>query len=76
MSEDAELFERLAGMGGKSQVGKANQGHKFGNALEFWRQVPSKYIKMLEEPFAYKYDFELFGYSINDYAEQIGLKLT
>ena len=40
-------------------------------SLEFWKQVKRKNIDELEATYAYKHDFELFGYSIKDYLKKI-----
>ena len=77
MEEDAKYFKLLANVEDeKRKIKKMNSEPKSINAYEFWEQVEEKYIKMLAEPFAYKYDLELFGYSIQQYADDIGLELT
>ena len=77
MKEDAQFFKLLANIDDKKKkIEKSNSEPKIVGAREFWDQVEAKYIHMLEEPFAYKYDLELFGYSIEEYAEDIGLTLS
>ena len=39
---------------------------------EFWDQVDEDKILELGEDYAYKHDFELFGYSIKEYLTSIG----
>ena len=78
MKEDAQYFKLLANVDDdkKRKIGKPNSEPILVGALEFWNQVEAKYIHMLAEPFAYKYDLELFGYSIEEYTDTIGLTLS
>ena len=39
---------------------------------QFWDQVEEENIKLMEAAFAYKHDFQLFGYSAKDYLGKIG----
>ena len=39
---------------------------------QFWDQVEVENIVMMEAAFAYKHDFQLFGYSAKDYLSNIG----
>ena len=39
---------------------------------QFWDQVAEENIVMMEAAFAYKHDFQLFGYSAKDYLSKIG----
>ena len=75
MEEDAEHFKHLAGISDKGgdEVEESNNTPKLVGAFDFWKSVDSKYIKMLEDPAAYKYDLDLFGYSVEDYFVSIGL---
>ena len=77
MKEDAQFFKLLANIDDKKKrIEKSNSEPKIVGSHEFWDQVEVKYIHMLAEPFAYKYNLEFFGYSIEEYAEQIGLRLA
>ena len=77
MKEDAQFFKLLANIDDKKRkIEKSNSEPKIVGAREFWDQVEVKYIHMLAEPFAYKYDLEFFGYSVDEYAEDIGLTLS
>ena len=77
MEEDGKFFKLLANVDGeKRKIKRTNSEPKAIDAYNFWEQVEEKYIKMLAEHYAYKYDFELFGYSIQQYADDIGLELT
>ena len=74
MEEDLKYFKLLANVEDKkSNISQVNEAPKLVDAKEFWSQVDIKYINMLAEPFAYKYDLEMFGYSIKEYAHRIGL---
>ena len=76
MGEDARFFKMLANVEDETRkIKNTNSEPKLINAYKFWGQVEEKYIKMLAEHYAYKYDFELFGYSIQQYADDIGLEL-
>ena len=78
MKEDAQYFKLLANIDDdkKRKIGKPNSEPIIVGPHEFWNQVETKYINMLAEPFAYKYDLELFGYSIQEYVDTIGLTLS
>ena len=77
MKEDAQFFKLLANVDDKKRkIEKSNSEPKIVGAHEFWDQVEAKYINMLAEPFAYKYDLELFGYSIQEYFDTIGLTIS
>ena len=58
-----------------NQIRNLSNEPKLVGAYEFWDQVETKYIQKLAEPFAYKYDLELFGYSMQEYAEDIGIQI-
>ena len=73
MKEDAKFYKQLANVEDKkSNIDKANSEPKLVDAKEFWSQVDMEYVNMLAEPFAYKYDLEMFGYSIQEYFNKIG----
>ena len=38
---------------------------------QFWDQVNEENISELGEDFAYKHDFEMFGYSLENYLSKI-----
>ena len=42
---------------------------------QFWDQVDEENISGLGEDFAYKHDFEMFSYSIENYLSKIGWRL-
>ena len=42
------------------------------SSKEFWEQVEVDKIHELSKEYAYKHDFELFGYSIKEYLSKIG----
>ena len=46
--------------------------HFLVSSKEFWEQVDTDKIFELGKEYAYKHDFELFGYSIEDYLAKIG----
>ena len=46
--------------------------HVLVSSKEFWEQVDVDKILELSEEYAYKHDFELFGYSIKEYLSKIG----
>ena len=76
MAEDAKFFKMLSNVEDEEKnIRKSNNEPKLVNAYEFWDQVETKYIQKLGEPSAYKYDLEFFGYSIQEYAEDIGITL-
>ena len=75
MEEDIKYFKLLANVEDKkSNLSPVNTVSRKVDAKEFWSQVDMKYINMLAEPFAYKYDFEMFGYSLQEYIDKIGFK--
>jgi hypothetical protein len=77
MEEDAKFYKLLANVEDKKrEINKTNSEPKLFDALEFWSEVDIKYINMLAEPYAYKYDLEMFGYSMQEYADTIGLQLV
>ena len=77
MEEDAKFYKLLANVDDKKKnINKTNSAPKLVDAKEFWSKVDIKYVKKLAKPFAYKYDFELFGYSIQEYAEKVGINLS
>ena len=43
------------------------------SSKEFWSQVDRENISNLAAQFAYKHDFEMFDYSIEEYLKKIGL---
>ena len=43
---------------------------------QFWDQIDEENISGLGEDFAYKYDFEMFSYSLENYLSNIGWKLN
>ena len=74
MEEDAKFYKLLANVDDKkTEISITNSEPKLFDAEEFWSQVDIKYINMLAEPFAYKYDLEMFGYSFDGYIDSIGL---
>ena len=74
LKEDAKFFKFLANVeDNMKNISKANSEPKHVEAKEFWSKVDLKYVRMLSEPFAYKYDLEMFGYSIDNYFENLGL---
>ena len=42
--------------------------------FSFWADVPAELVQELEKPWAYKHDFELFGYNTQHYFSSIGLQ--
>ena len=42
---------------------------------QFWDQVDEENISRLREDFAYRHDFEMFSYSIENYLSKIGWRL-
>ena len=42
--------------------------------FSFWSDVPTELVQELEKPWAYKHDFELFGYNTQHYFTTIGLQ--
>ena len=75
MEEDARFYKLLAGVEDKNKISKSNSDKRLVNATEFWSQIDMKYINILQESFAYKYDLEMFGYSIHEYFRSIGINL-
>ena len=76
MAEDAKFFKMLSNVEEEERnIRKSNNEPKLVGAYEFWDQVETKYIQKLAEPFAYKYDLELLGYSIEEYAQDIGIQI-
>ena len=43
---------------------------------QFWDQIDEENISRLVEDFAYKYDFEMFSYSLENYLSKIGSLLN
>eukprot|EP00092_Neocalanus_flemingeri_P035979 GFUD01039177.1.p1 GENE.GFUD01039177.1~~GFUD01039177.1.p1 ORF type:complete len:370 (+),score=61.26 GFUD01039177.1:73-1110(+) len=74
MEEDFSFFKKIANVDKEKQnIGKSNSGPKWVEAKEFWSQVDKEHVDMLAGPFVYKYDLEMFGYSIQEYFDSIGL---
>ena len=40
---------------------------------QFWSSIDNDLILQLEEPWAYSIDFQMFGYSLRGYFEELGL---
>ena len=76
MNEDVAFFKMLANVTEKTSnnISKVNSSPKVVDAKEFWSQVDFEYIELLGEAYAYKYDLEMFGYSIGKYLENIELE--
>ena len=47
--------------------------HSFRSISSFWRRVSPAYIEQLGEDCAYGLDMRIFGYSVHEYMEGIGL---
>ena len=76
MEEDLTFFKYLAKIQDENAgIGKSNTGPKAFNEEEFWGKVDMNYIKDLTHPFIYGYDLQMFGYSLKQYFDGIGLKL-
>ena len=41
------------------------------SSKQFWDQVEKENILQIQAPYAYKHDFELFGYSLEDYLQNL-----
>ena len=42
---------------------------------QFWDQVEEHNIKQLEAAYAYKHDFEMFGYSVQEYLSNMNVSV-
>ena len=74
--EDMNFFKIMANVKDKQQnIAKSNSGPKLVEPKEFWSKVNTRYIYQLGTPNAYKYDLEMFGYSIQEYFKKLGLPL-
>ena len=80
MEEDSNYFMKLSHIehyntqnGNGTLIDISNAAVKKVSAYDFWSQVSFENIERLQEPFAYKYDFELFGYSPDKYIKELGL---
>ena len=77
MEEDIQFFKTLAKVEDKNaKIGKSNSGPKLVDAKEFWSKVDMEYVNRLAEPFAYNFDLEMFGYSIQEYLIEIGINYS
>ena len=82
MQADLELFKSLAGLYDKQRfTSKSNSYNVYTSEREnivgknFWSQVEQQNIFRLGQDSAFKYDLEMFGYSIQDYLTDIGIHL-
>jgi len=80
MQADLELFKSLAGLHDKQRfTSKSNSYNVYPSEREnivgknFWSQVERQNIFRLGKDSAFKYDLEMFGYSIHDYLTDIGI---
>ena len=80
MQADLELFKSLAGLHDKQPfTSKSNSYNVYPSEREnivgknFWSQVERQNIFRLGKDSAFKYDLEMFGYSIHDYLTDIGI---
>ena len=75
MEEDAKQFKELSNLEEDSSVlAPTNHEPKLVEAKEFWESIEPELIEKLGDDFAYKYDLEMFDYSIEEYLERIGVE--
>ena len=75
MAEDAMQFKELSSLEEDSSVlAPTNHEPKLVEAKEFWENIEPELIEKLGEGFAYKYDLEMFDYSIEEYLGRIGVE--
>lgn len=75
IAEDEKYYKSISGLHYRTDEDVIEHGNssprKF-SSREFWEQVDSDKILELSKEYAYKHDFELFGYSIKEYLSKIG----
>ena len=75
MAEDAMQFKELSSLQeDPSVLAPTNHEPKLVEAKEFWENIEPELIEKLGEGFSYKYDLEMFEYSIEEYLGRIGVE--
>ena len=77
LDQDLRMFQRLANLTRLPEVERSNQnspnGQKYISPVQFWRNISKEKIARLQFPSAYKYDLDIFDYSVKDYFRALNL---
>jgi len=75
ISEDEKYYKAITGLddktGMKDSIDHGNISPRKFSSKQFWDQVEKENILQIKAPYAYKHDFELFGYSLEEYLQNL-----